>query len=410
MLFSFLRVLPVVALMVGGVLPVAAAGPQLASGVERVSFHERSDGQGYVVRVHTSDRVRAYSIEEGDGTVDLVVFRAELASNFRRDRARGPVRDYEVEAENGRVTVRLQLAETVEVHAYPDRDSDDLLLALSTSPRRSPLVARQPAARPIPPAVTPEPTAPPAVTAPLPREAGANWHLDTIVLDAGHGGHDVGGRGPFGLTDAMIALRVVKELGPRIERELGVRVVYTREDPDTFVELRERGRIANQEGAKLFVSIHGNSVASPQAHGTETIFLAPRGARRAREVAERENSVIQLESNPELYVDFNDEPDILTALAMSAYQEESQFLAGLVEREFAAQGRRSRGVKQDNLLVLWAASMPAVLVEVGFVTNAEEAAYLKSRRGLEEVTEAIFNAIKSYKEHYESGFRLAAGL
>ncbi|GAB5534555.1 MAG: N-acetylmuramoyl-L-alanine amidase [Rubricoccaceae bacterium] len=408
MLFSLLRPLAAIALAVILAVP-AAAGPQLVSDVERVSFHERSDGGGYVVRVHTSDRVRAYSLEEGEGTVDLVVFRAELAPDFQRDRARGPVRDYDVDAQNGRVTVRLQLETSVEVQAYPDRDSDDLLLALSNSPRPSPLVARDPVPRPIPPTTTPPPVVPPAVTAPVPREAGENWRLDTIVLDAGHGGHDTGGSGPFGLTDAMIALDVVKELGPRVERELGVRVVYTRTEEDTFVELRERGRIANQEGAKLFVSVHGNSVASPQAHGTETIFLAPRGARRAREVAERENSVIELESNPELYVDFDDEMDILTQLAMSAYQEESQFLAGLVEREFSAQGRRSRGVKQDNLLVLWAASMPAVLVEVGFVSNPEEAAYLKSERGVREVTDAIFNAIKTYKEHYESGFRLASG-
>ena len=409
MLFSFLRPLAAVAFMAMMAVP-AVAGPQLASGVERVSFHERSDGQGYVVRIHTSDRVRAYSLDqEGEGSVDLVVFRAELAPGFQRDRARGPVRSYDVREANGRVTVHLQLAQNVEVQAYPDRDSDDLLLALSTTPRLSPLAARNPVFRPFPSRATPDPVVPPTVTAPLPREAGANWRLDTIVLDAGHGGHDTGGKGPFGLTDAMIALRVVNELGPRIERELGVRVVYTRDDSETFVELRERGRIANQSGAKLFVSVHGNSVASSQAHGTETIFLAPRGARRAREVAERENSVIQLESNPELYADFGDEPDILTALAMSAYQEESQFLAGLVEREFVTQGRRSRGVKQDNLLVLWAASMPSVLVEVGFVTNREEAEYLKSRRGLDEVTEAIFRAIQNYKEHYESGFRLASG-
>lgn len=402
-----LRALVVAALTALVSIP-ASASPTLASGVERVSFHERADGLGYVVRVHTSDRVRAYSLEEGDGSVDLVVFRAELAPDFRRDRARGPVQDYEVRESNGRVTVRLQLRADVEVQAYPDRDSDDLLLALSTAPRPSPLSARVPSTQPIPAATTPEPVMPPTVTAPLPREVGANWRLDTIVLDAGHGGHDDGGVGLFGVTDAKVALGVVQRLGPRVERELGVRVVYTRDDAHTFVDLRDRGRIANQAGAKLFVSIHGNAGPS-SAYGTETFFLAPRGSKLAREVAERENSVIQLESNPELYEDFGDETDILTALAMTAYQEESQYLAGLVERQFVRQGRKSRGVKQANFKVLWAASMPAILVEAGFVTNPDEARYLQSDRGLDEVADAIFHAIKTYKAHYESGFRLAAG-
>lgn len=407
MSFSFVRTLAVVALATLGSIP-AAASSRLTSSVERVSFHERSDGLGYVVRVHTSDRVRAYSLEEGEGSVDLVVFRAELTPTFRRDRARGPVQDYEVKEANGRVTVRLKLRTDVEVQAYPDRDSDDLLLALSTSPRLSPLAARTPETQPIPATTTPDPVVAPTVTAPLPREAGENWRLDTIVLDAGHGGHDDGGVGLFGVTDARVALGVVQRLGPRIERELGVRVVYTRQNANTFVELRDRGRIANQAGAKLFVSIHGNAGPS-SAYGTETFFLAPRGSKQAREVAERENSVIQLESNPELYEDFGDESDILTALAMSAYQEESQYLAGLVEQQFVRQGRKSRGVKQANFKVLWAASMPAILVEAGFVTNPDEARYLKSDRGLDEVADAVFNAIKTYKAHYESGFRLAAG-
>ena len=406
MLLSILRSCIAVALAVLFAFP-SVASPTLASDVERVSFHERSDGKGYVVRVHTSDRVRAYSLEQGEGTVDLVVFRAELAPNFRRDRALGPVRDYEVEQRNGRVTVRLQLEQEVEVQAYPDRDSDDLLLALSNEPRLSPLAVRGPIRRPIPPTTVPDPVVPPTVTAPLPREAGANWRLDTIVLDAGHGGHEPGGVGLYGVTDAKVALAVVKRLGPRIERELGVRVVYTR-DRDRFVELKDRGPIANRARAKLFVSVHGN-VGPSSAYGTETFFLAPRGSRSAREVMLRENEIVRSESDPDLYEEFDDEPDILTALAMSAYQEESQFLAGLVEREFVAQGRKSRGVKQNNFQVLREASMPAILIEAGFVSNPEEARYLQSERGLDEVADAIFNAIKTYKEHYESGFRLAAG-
>ena len=390
----------------------AFASPTAASGVERVSFHERSDGKGYVIRVHASDRIRAYRLNQVGRSVELVVFRAELAPGFRQDRARGPVQAYDVAAEPGRVTVHFEVDATVEAHAYPDRDSDDLLLALSTAPRRSPLAAREPVRRPVPRATTPPasvalPEAAPRAPAALPSEAGANWRLNTIVLDAGHGGHEPGGVGLFGVTDAKVALAVVKRLGPRIERELGVRVVYTR-DSDRWVELKDRGPIANRAEAKLFVSVHGN-VGPSSAYGTETFFLAPRGSKSAREVMLRENEVVRRESNPELYEDDDDAPDILTALAMSAYQEESQFLAGLIEGEFAAQGRKSRGVKQNNFQVLREASMPGVLIEVGFVSNPDEARYLKSERGLDEVAEAIFRAIKGYKEHYESGFRLANG-
>ena len=94
---------------------------------------------------------------------------------------------------------------------------------------------------------------------------------------------------------------------------------------------------------------------------------------------------------------------------MSAYQEESQFLARLIEGQFVASGRRSRGVKQDNFAVLWAASMPAVLVEVGFVTNPEEARYLASDRGQERTARSILEAVRQYKETYERGLRVAGG-
>ena len=232
------------------------------------------------------------------------------------------------------------------------------------------------------------------------------WKLDTIVLDAGHGGHEPGGVGLYGVTDARVALGVVMRLGPRIERELGIRVVYTRQT-DRFVKLEDRGPIANRSGAKLFVSVHGN-VGPPSARGTETFFLAPRGSASARDVMMRENEIVRRESDPSLYAAPANETDIIAALAMSAYQEESQFLAGLVEREFVSQGRHSRGVKQDNFQVLRETSMPAILVETGFVSNPDEARYLQSARGLDEVADALFRAIRAYKEHYESGLRLAA--
>ena len=388
--------------------------------VERVSFDPSPDG-ALVARVHTSSRVRAYSVDQDGGALELVLYRARLGSSVDQARAVRPVRGYALASDGDRVRVRFEVDPSVHVRAYPDRESDDLLLAFSNTPppRRESWgggvprerVRREPAAAggeiaevPAAPPVTGAGPVPGGESVALPTGA-ERWQLDTIVLDAGHGAHDFGARAN-GTSDKEVALGVVSRLGPMIERELGVRVVYTRDD-DTFVELRERGRIANREGGKLFISVHANAAGSSSAHGTETFFLAPRGQGNARSVMERENSVIELESDPGLYADFHDEDDILASLAMSAYQEESQLLARLIEAEFVEDGRHSRGVKQDNFIVLWAASMPAVLVEVGFVSNRDEARYLSSSEGLDRTARSIFEAVRAYKATYERG--LAVG-
>lgn len=396
----------------------APAGATADVSVQRVSFDRSHDGRTTVARVHTTDRVRAYSVDQDGTTLELVLFRARLAPSLRREGAEGPVQTYHVEAAGDRVTVRFQVDAGVYVRAYPDRDSDHLLLAFSADPpprptawgRPTPAVRTPPAAVTRPPitrAAMPAPAEPVAAASAVPDAGAEHWRLDTVVLDAGHGGHDHGGVGN-GTSDKEVAFGVVSRLGPMLERELGVRVVYTRPH-DRFVELRERGRIANREGGKVFISVHANSAASPSARGTETFFLSANKSANAREVMERENSVVELESAPELYADFHDEDDIVRSLAMSAYQEESQELARLIEGEFVRSGRHSRGVKQGPFLVLWAASMPAVLVEVGFVSNREEARYISSERGLDETARSIFNAVRAYKESYERGTRLAVG-
>ena len=384
-------------------LVLLALAPARAEGyvaVQRISFDQSPDGQTLVARLHTTGRVRAYSVDQEGSELELVLYRTELAPSLQRADARMPVRGYRLEAGEDEVTVRFDVDPSVNVRAYPDRESADLLLSFSTAPRPRAMawgggvIRREPG----PSVAVPEPA---EVLAP----GAAHWRLDTIVLDAGHGGSDAGGVGIGGVTDRDVAFAIVRRLGPMIEQELGVRVVYTRSD-DTFVDLRERGRIANRAGGKLFISVHGNAGPS-SANGTETFFLAPRGSASAREVMERENAVIQLESDPSYYDGYADGGDIMASLAMSAYQEESQHLARLIEGEFRASGRRSRGVKQNNFMVLWGASMPAVLVEVGFVTNPDEARLLSSREGQEQTARAILNAIRAYKLNYERGLRLA---
>ena len=304
--------------------------------------------------------------------------------------------------------------------APPARSEPARTESVRTEPARTERPTAEPAAPPRPmPTVEPAPAqvrepvaagdleAEALAEAPIQIPNAARWRLDTVVLDAGHGGHDYGARAN-GTSDKEVAWGVVSRLGPMLERELGVRVVYTRDD-DTFVELRERGRRANRASGKLFISVHANAAGSTSARGTETFFLSASKSASARAVMERENSVIELESQPELYEDFDDEGDILQAMAMSAYQEESQALAGLIEAEFVADGRKSRGVKQGPFLVLWAASMPAVLVETGFITNRDEARYLSSDAGLDATAEAIFRAVRTYKRSYERGLRPQGG-
>lgn len=388
----------------------AAAIPDDEADIERISFARRSDGLGYVVRIHTSDPVGAFSVEQTDEAVELVVYNAGLSRRLRRGSARGPVRSYKVIPDDDRVTLRFATRGRIEADAYADRESDDILLALTTVERPTPPIVQTSTTRPSPGGAT-------AASGPDARRSGAsgsdgsvgdtNWRLDTIVLDAGHGGDDHGAVAN-GTSDKKVALGVVLRLGQMIEDELGIRVVYTRTRDNEFHALRERGRIANRAGGKLFISVHANAAGSSRARGTETFFLAPHRSESARQVMERENSVIDLESDPSLYADFDDEGGILRALAMSAYQEESQLLASLVEQEFVDSGRHSRGVKQAAFLVLWAASMPAILVETGFITNREEARFLDSAEGQEQTARAIFRAVKEYQERYERGLRLAS--
>ena len=435
------HLLSVALVALSALAPVSAR----ATDIEGVSFVPRADGPGVMVRIHASAPVQRYTVEQRRGRLEVTLFGARVSSRTQQEQATLPVRRYTMSNDRGRVTVRFDLAEAVETVAYRDGRSDDVVVVLSSiAPEPAPAAGGRvvawgggtvPQADPPRPAVRPSPEpgvrrapsprrprpepSPPAASAPpvasptpAPVAAPADgapsaWRLDTIILDAGHGAHDVGAT-YNGVREKDVTLGITQRLGRMIEQELGIRVVYTR-DRDRFEELRERGRIANRAGGKLFISVHANAAASASARGTETYFLAPHRSASAAEVMDRENGVIDLESDPSLYAEFSNQDDIMQAMAMSAFQEESQALAGLIEGEFSRIGRHSRGVKQAGFLVLWAASMPAVLVETGFVSNPDEARYLSSATGQEETARAIFRSVAAYREQYERGTRLAAG-
>ena len=234
--------------------------------------------------------------------------------------------------------------------------------------------------------------------------------VNKIVIDAGHGGSDPGCLGKNS-KESMVSLEVALKLKDIIKEYMpNVEVIMTR-DNNTFIKLHDRAGIANKNDADLFISIHCNSGVSG-AYGTETYTMGLHNSTGSSgnldEVTKRENSVILLEDDhTEHYAGFDpNSPQsyILMSLYQSAFNEKSIRMAQLVESQFKDRvGRRSRGVKQKGLLVLWKSYMPSVLVELGFLTNKEEEIYLNDDLGQVYMASAIFRAFRDYKIEVESG-------
>ncbi len=358
--------------------------------LERVSFSV--GGSALVVRIQGAGGFGAYSVPAVEGErVEMVLFNTALSPRFRADAPTGLVTGVETLREGRHLRLRFALRAPARADVAQDGAAGDLLLTLRPAGQEA--VDER--------VVTPEAPAPVGTSAPA--EAGTRWRFDTVVIDAGHGGHDTGTQGN-GLREKDITLAVARQVGAYLEKELGVRVVYTRQD-DRFITLRNRGRIANEARGKLFVSIHVNSAPGAggrRAQGTETYFLGLHKNDAARAVMERENAVVRLEEDPDAYADYDEEALIMRTLANTLYLRKSERLAGLVEKQFEERvGRQSRGVKQAGFLVLWGASMPAVLVELGFLSNPAEARFLGSARGQDYLASAIFRAIRDLKTEYE---------
>lgn len=231
--------------------------------------------------------------------------------------------------------------------------------------------------------------------------------ISIIVIDAGHGGRDPGALGKRSM-EKDIALNVALKTGRYIEQNFSdVKVIYTRKT-DKFVELHKRGKIANKAKADLFISIHCNSNTSKSPYGTETYVLGVEENRTKRnmEVAMTENAAIMLEENQEdLYDGFNassPESYIGLTLFQSEHLDQSLDLANRIQLQFKNRvGRKDRGVHQAGFLVLWRTAMPSVLVELGYLSNSTEEAFLKSEKGQTYMASAIYRAVKEYKREYE---------
>jgi len=234
------------------------------------------------------------------------------------------------------------------------------------------------------------------------------WELDVIVIDPGHGGEDDGTISINGHAEKTITLRVALKLRRLLHRMLPhVRVVLTR-DEDRFVPLYRRGQIANEQQGKLFLSLHCNAAPTKPhpARGVETYVLRPGRTPEAIRVAERENAVIRLEADPSRYKELFDEQRILATLAQSAFMRLSDRLAAFVQQELVSTtGLPDRGIGQAGFYVLMGASMPAVLIEMGFLSNPADERFLISERGQWAIARAIARAIRRYAAEYASLLR-----
>lgn len=234
----------------------------------------------------------------------------------------------------------------------------------------------------------------------LPEQRRATPRVRTIVLDPGHGGSETGATGPEGTLEKDLTLLIAQQLAARLEEQLGVRVVLTR-TTDVDLGLDERAALANQLRADLFVSIHLNSSPRAGARGAETYFLSMQASdQRAALTAAAENlgqSVEPIAAGPDAELQL-----ILWDLAQSQHLAASQRLAALIQQELNVQlDLRDRGVKQAPFRVLMGASMPAVLVELGFLSTPGEEALLRTPAHRASLAEALVRAIARFKGEQE---------
>ena len=222
-----------------------------------------------------------------------------------------------------------------------------------------------------------------------------------VVIDAGHGGKDPGTVG-LKAREKDINLAVALRTGKYIKENLkDVKVIYSRDD-DTFIGLAERAEVANRNKADIFISIHSNAMNDKRFTGAETWVLGQSKDEANLQLAMKENSVITFEKDYQAKYEGYDpnsvESFIIFSLMQNTYLKQSTEFASMIQDQFRDRvGRKDRGVKQSGFVVLWRTTMPSVLVELGFLSNAEEEKYLISETGQDYLASAIYRAFRDYK-------------
>lgn len=231
----------------------------------------------------------------------------------------------------------------------------------------------------------------------------AEHGIRVVVLDAGHGGNDPGAV-YGGVKEKDLTLKVVLKLGKKIEQGMpGVKVVYTRTTdkalaPTKIEDLQKRADIANKAEGDLFISVHVNAAKSTSAKGVETLIMGETPKEQ------QYNTNALFESNRDDLLDMSNEKEaaIIRAYIQNlqfTYGEYSQTMARCIQQNYMQAGRHSRGVKRQPLRVLYATNMPGVLTEIGFLSNKEEAAFLKSDKGLTTLVNSLYRAVQDYSAY-----------
>ncbi len=227
--------------------------------------------------------------------------------------------------------------------------------------------------------------------------------IRTIVIDAGHGGHDPGAIGPSGLKEKQVTLNVAKALKEKLDKEgrkYGITNVYLTRSDDRFIPLEERTGIAKKMGADLFISIHCNAARDKQAYGTETYYLSLTKDQRSLAVAARENATTSI-SRGEM-------SKVLKQYLLSAKIQESERLAGYVQNSVVStmsskyQPVSNKGVKRAPFIVLIGADIPSILVETAFITNPRDEKRLESSDYIDELADGIFAGIKRFSTEVQT--------
>ena len=281
----------------------------------------------------------------------------------------------------------------------PDKETPGNAVALSEPQSPAPPAERD--------AVLLAKAVPPSLPLPPPKPASATLRgkrnliralglkVGRVVIDPGHGGHDTGGVGPNGLREKDLVLDVALRLGKLIEEKMGSEVVYTRTD-DRFLSLRQRTKKANRNDADLFVSIHANSSRMRGIRGVETYYLSLTTNSWALAVASRENAAAE-RSIHELR-------DLLSKIALTEKIEESREFATHVQSSLykglasKTKGLRDRGVRKAPFMVLLGVEMPAILAEVGFLSNPRDEKLLKTSAYRQKIAEHLYKGISRYSE------------
>jgi N-acetylmuramoyl-L-alanine amidase len=320
------------------------------------------------------------------------------------------------ETQPGVTRIVLDLEQESEVTASQLSNPERLMIeirpqgAKTSSSTESPAVLQAQSApvlaAPVMASVVRAPVAAPKTTLPEPKAAARNatgdrsltrvlgLKLGRVVLDPGHGGHDVGTHGPSGLYEKDLVLDVSQRLAALLEDRLGSEVLLTRTD-DTFVSLEGRTKIANDYKADLFLSIHANSSPVKSVTGVETYYLNFSTSRAALDVAARENAAAESS--------IFDLKDVLEKIALRDKIDESREFASRLQTSLytltkAAPGTKNRGVKKAPFVVLIGAQMPSVLAEIGFLTNASDEALMRKTEHRQKIAEALYKGIASYAE------------